>query len=421
MAMKIPSGSVVATKAQVITDVESTSTHVERRAVNTRQAEEAQAILAAIVESSEDAIISKDLNGIIQSWNEAATRIFGYTAEETIGRPVTILMPAERKNEEPDILDRIRHGERVEHYETVRQRKDGTLVDISLTISPVRDRHGDIIGASKIARDISRRKQAEEALRRTEKLAATGRLAATMAHEINNPLESITNLLYLVQKESMSPVARQHLELVEQEIDRVVHVAKQTLGFYRDSAGKDWVNISQVVSDVLEIYGYKFRSRDVKVQSELDDSAKVFTAAGEFRQVFSNLFINAVDALPKYGGRVRVRVRKTRDWADQARRGVRVTLGDTGSGIGAEQMAKIFEPFYTTKQEVGTGLGLWLSKNIVEKHGGKICLRSRVQPGKSGTVFTVFWPEATDIPEAIKDLRAGATKRDEKKGHLKVN
>ena len=365
-----------------------------------KQAEEAQAILAAIVESSEDAIISKDLNGIILSWNQGATRLFGYTAHEVIGRPVSILMPPERLDEEPDILQRIRQGERIEHYETVRRRKDGKLLDISLTVSPVRDRQGRVVAASKIARDITGRKQAEEALRRSEKLAATGRLAATMAHEINNPLESITNLLYLAGKESMTPLARQHLELAEQELDRVAHVAKQTLGFYRDSSSRDWVNISAVVSDLLEIYGYKFRSRDIKVQPELDSSAKLFTAGGEFRQVFSNLFINAVDALPKHGGRVRVRVRPARDWADHARRGVRIILGDTGSGISPAHMARIFDAFYTTKQEIGTGLGLWLSKSIVEKHGGKIRVRSRVQPGQSGTIFSVFWPEAADITDA---------------------
>jgi two-component system CheB/CheR fusion protein len=428
MAAKTPSASVVARKAQVNTNAASTratdthtqgidtqikGTQIERRAVSTKKAEEAQAILAAIVQSSEDAIVSKDLNGIIQSWNEGATRMFGYTEQEAIGRPVTILMPPERADEELGILERIRKGERVEHYETVRQRKDGTLVDISLTISPVRDRQGHIVGASKIARDITSRKQAEQVLRRTEKLAATGRLAATMAHEINNPLESITNLLYLVQKESMSPVARQHLELIEREIDRVVHVAKQTLGFYRDSASKDWVNVSQEVSDILEIYGYKFRSRDMKVQSDLDDAAKVFAAAGEFRQVFSNLFINAVDALPQHHGRVLVKVRKARDWADHERKGVRITLGDTGSGIGPEQMTKIFEPFYTTKPEIGTGLGLWLSKSIVEKHGGRMRLRSRAQPGRSGTVFTVFWPESTEVAGANKNVQPGQTKNDD--------
>jgi signal transduction histidine kinase len=184
----------------------------------------------------------------------------------------------------------------------------------------------------------------------------------------------------------------------------VAHVAQQTLGFYRDSASSDWVNISRIVIDLLEVYGYRSRYRDVQVEKDLDESAELFTSAGEFRQVFSNIFINAVDALPIEGGRIRIRVRRAQDWADSNRKGVRVTVGDTGSGIEPQHMAKIFDAFYTTKEEIGTGLGLWLSHSIVQKYGGYIRVRSRVTD-KSGTVFSIFWPEGHD-PKATSTVRA---------------
>lgn len=359
-----------------------------------KQAEQTRARLASIVESSDDAIISKDLNGVIMSWNAGAERIFGYTADEAIGQPVTMLMPPERVDEEPGILERIRRGESIEHYETIRRRKDGELLNISLSVSPVKDAQGRIVGASKIARNITERLHAEEALRRTEKLAAVGRMAATVAHEINNPLEAVTNLLYLLKQDlTLSPNSRHWVQLADQELERVAHAARQTLGFYRDNAAPAWLDARQVLDDLREVYEYRLRNRAIKLQTEIEPSLKVFASAGEFRQVFANLLINAIDAVPPGGGKIRVRARATREWNGTGRSGVRITVGDTGCGIESEHLSRIFEPFYTTKREVGTGLGLWLSRTVVEKHEGSIQVRSRAQADGTGTVFSVFWPD----------------------------
>ena len=192
--------------------------------------------LAAIVASSEDVILSKDLNGIITSWNDAATRVFGYTADEMIGTSILKLIPEHLHSDEKTIIESIRAGRRVEHFETVRRTKDGRLIDVSLTVSPVKDSSGQVIGASKILRDVSNRKRLEQSLLQAEKIAATGRMAATIAHEINNPLEAVMNLLFLLRPKIADEEGINYLATAESELARVSHIAKQTLGYYREHA-----------------------------------------------------------------------------------------------------------------------------------------------------------------------------------------
>ena len=192
--------------------------------------------LAAIVASSDDVIVSKDLNGIIMSWNDAATRVFGYSAEEMIGASILKLIPEHLHSDEETIIKNIRAGRSVEHFETVRRAKDGRLIDVSLTVSPIKDEEGRVIGASKILRDISGRKRMEQSLLQAEKIAATGRMAATIAHEVNNPLEAVMNLLYLLRAKITDDEGRGFLAAAEEELGRVSHIAKQTLGYYREHA-----------------------------------------------------------------------------------------------------------------------------------------------------------------------------------------
>jgi PAS domain S-box-containing protein len=354
-------------------------------------AEEASHRLAAIVESSDDGIVSKDLNGIVTSWNPGAQRIFGYTAAEMIGRSILTIIPPELHDTESEILATIARGERIEHFETIRLRKDGDRIEISLTVSPVMDETGRIIGAAKIVRDITQIKRAERALRTTERLASVGRLAATVAHEINNPLEAVTNLVYLARHAAIRSDVQSYLDAAEQELVRVSHLTKQTLGFYRETKSAANVRLGDLVTSLLPVFASRIRNKGIELCPEIEDHSEIYAVAGEIRQVIANLVSNSIDALTA-GGKVRIRVSSGTQSSPDRKPGVRLTVADTGCGIPSELRAKIFEPFFTTKRDVGTGLGLWVSESIVENHGGSIRVKSSTAPGKSWTVISVFLP-----------------------------
>lgn len=348
--------------------------------------------LAAIVESSDDAIASKDLNGIVTSWNRSAERLFGYKPEEIIGKPITLIIPPELHQDEQTILSKIRRGEKIEHFETVRLRKSGERIDVSLTISPVRGEDGSVIGAAKIVRDITESKKIDRALRITEKLAAAGRLAATIAHEINNPLEAVTNLVYLAKTDVQNTErVAEYLEMASRELERVAHIARQTLGFYRDTSLPVRFNVTQMLDDLLSLYERRFESRKITVVRQFDRNMEIKALIGEVRQAFSNLITNAIDAMPG-GGTLVIRARPTHAWESAHRPGVRITILDTGSGIPQKHRKNLFQPFFTTKEDVGTGLGLWITRSIVKKHGGLIRVKSRVAPDAHGTAFWIFLP-----------------------------
>jgi PAS domain S-box-containing protein len=362
-------------------------------------ADESAQRLAAIVESSDDAIISKDLRGVVTSWNPGAERIFGFMAEEMIGRPITKIIPLNLHDEEARILATIARGERIQHYETLRMTKTGDLVEISLTISPVRDDTGNIIGAAKIARDITQRKKTERALQMTERLASVGRLAATVAHEINNPLEAVINLVYLARRASSLHDSRRFLGMAEEELERVSHLTRQTLGFYRETRGATHFRLGEIVTSLLSVFASRTRNRGIVLSPEIESDVELYAVPGEIRQVVANLLSNSIDALDD-GGQVRIRVSLATQWTGDPTHGVRLTVADTGSGIPASARAQLFQPFFTTKKDVGTGLGLWVCKSIVENHRGTIRLRSATTPGKSWTVFSVFLPLNAQKPAA---------------------
>jgi len=365
-------------------------------------ADRAALLLAAIVESSDDAIVSKDLNGVVTSWNKAAERIFGWKAEEIIGRSITAIIPPELHKDEPKILAKLRAGERIDHFETVRVRKDGERLDISLTVSPIRDGDGRVIGAAKIARDITQQKRLEAAVQVSERLASVGRLAATVAHEINNPLEAITNFIYLSRHyQGLPDTVKQYLDYADHELSRVAHLARQTLGFYRDTSQATLVYVPRLVDDVLGIYQSKVNYKHLTIEREIEPGLTICAMQGEMKQVLSNLLANAIDA-SHAGGRIIIRARRSRN-LESGRSGVRMTIADTGSGIDEAHKPKLFKPFFTTKKEVGTGLGLWLSKDLLEKKGGSIQFRSR-SAMPSGTVMSIFLP--TLLPAPASELVA---------------
>jgi PAS domain S-box-containing protein len=362
-----------------------------------KRTEEARFRLAAIVESSEDAIVSKSLDGIVTSWNQAAQHMFGYTPEEMIGQSILRIIPTELHSEEAEILRKLRAGERIDHFETVRLKKNGEKLAVSLTISPVRDNHGRVIGTSKIARDISDRKNMERLLLQTEKLAATGRMAATMAHEINNPLEAVMNLIYLARTSCAGNAqAKELLETAEKEIDRVSHIARQSLGFYRDRGGQSEVKLHELIEDVLRVYQHKFSANQIRIKRRYECLRPLRSSRGEMIQIFSNLIANAVDAM-QHGGLLNVLVEET---ALPEGQGIRVAIEDQGVGIAPENLSRIFEPFFTTKVDVGTGIGLWVTKQLVENRSGRIHVESRTDAGNSGTLVSVTLP--FEFPKSLK-------------------
>ena len=354
-----------------------------------RQSNESRFRLAAIIDSADDAIVSKDLHGTITSWNAAASRMFGYSAAEMLGQPMRLLMPEELQHEEDEILRKIRAGEVTDHYETRRKKRNGDAFDVSVTVSPIRDEFGEIVGASNISRDISNRKQVELLLIRSEKFAATGRMAATIAHEINNPLEALVNLIFLARKNSEGNTdAHNYLLTAESELDRVSHIARQTLGFYRDTGSPTELLLHILIENVLSVYSSKLSSVGVITEKHFNDRRKILVRKGELLQIFSNIITNAADAM-RAGGTLTV---STDEVARYGREGIETVIRDSGMGIRPEHLGHIFEPFFTTKRDVGTGIGLWVTKQMVEGRGGRVSVTSSIEGGNRGTVVTVFIP-----------------------------
>jgi PAS domain S-box-containing protein len=244
--------------------------------------------------------------------------------------------------------------------------------------------------------DITDRKLAQQALLESEKLASVGRLAATVAHEINNPLEAVTNFIYLAKRNHDLPEkVRKQLNLADQELARVTHIAQQTLGFYRDNSRPSWIKIQDAIEDVLALYERKFVYKSLRVEKRIQPGLKLLTLQGELKQVLSNLITNAIDASTD-DGRIIVCARKWACGSTRQMEGVRITIADTGTGMPPAVREKAFIPFFTTKMEIGTGLGLWVTRNIVQKHNGSIRFRSRTG---AGTAMTVFLPGTEANPE----------------------
>ena len=353
----------------------------------TRENAKRLAELAAIVSSSDDVIVSKDLNGIITSWNDAATRVFGYSPEEMIGTSILKLIPEHLHSDEKRIIENIRAGRRIEHFETVRLAKNRRLIDVSLTVSPIKDEEGQVIGASKILRDISSRKRIEQSLLQAEKIAATGRMAATIAHEVNNPLEAVMNLLYLLRTKITDDEGRGFLETAEEELGRVSHIAKQTLGYYREHAAASRASVSDIAEHALTIYEPRCTAAGITVKRAVAPSAKIVLRRGEIMQVISNLIANSIYAM-REGGTLSLSVSDVSDPKD----GVVLTVEDDGAGIAPTDLPRVFDAFFTTRTTVGTGIGLFVAKQFVEGHGGRINIESNSESEKHGTTVRVFLP-----------------------------
>lgn len=269
---------------------------------------------------------------------------------------------------------------------------DGRFRTFLTLALPVRDSSGKVVRWFGTNTDIEAQRKTEEALRQSEKLAAVGRLASSIAHEINNPLEAVINLIYLAKASTSNDEVKAYLESADAELGRVAQITSQTLRFHKQQSAPAVTDVVEVVNSILMLYRRKLSHDGVNLKLDVRECSSLVCYAGEIRQVLANLIGNALDAM-SHGGVLRVKVREGTAW-QTAQRGVRITVADTGHGMTAQTMERLYEPFFTTKEAFGTGLGLWVSAGIVKKHGGSILARSSVLPGKSGTVFTVFLPYA---------------------------
>jgi signal transduction histidine kinase len=261
---------------------------------------------------------------------------------------------------------------------------------------PMKDSEGNVREWVGVIVDVHDQVLAEERLRRTEQLAAAGRLAATIAHEINNPLESVTNLIYLAEQSAeLDKGTREYLEIASQELQRAAHIVRQTLGFYRENAAPKVADIGEIAEGVIELYQRNFTAKTLRVIAEIKTGIRACVVPGEIRQVIANLVANSIDA-SDCGGEIRVTV-------EGDERVVTIRVADQGTGIADEYLPHLFEPFFTTKKDVGTGLGLWVSRDLVEKHHGTLSLETKTGPDDHGTVFTAVLPMSGIAPKEISN------------------
>lgn len=362
----------------------------------------AAAQLAAIVESSVDAIVSKQLDGTILSWNRAAERIFGYSAEEMVGSSVYKLIPLELHDEESDILSRVSRGEQIAHYETTRVRKDGNRITISLTVSPVLDAAGNIAGVASIKRDITEYKRAEQIVRQAAKMEAIGRLAGGLAHDFNNHLHALSGFAHFIGRDpGLSPKSRQDLVQIHKAAERMASLTHQLLAFARQQVlMPETVELGAVITDAQPMLQRLIGSNYIlQVSQQHSDVLWIRVDRGQMIQVLMNLITNARDAMPE-GGNLLVRTSTIdvteEEMIDVSRnpiapgRYAMLEVVDRGMGIAPQDVTRMFEPFFTTKEVGrGTGLGLATVEGIVSQSKGHIQIETAIG---EGTTFRILLP-----------------------------
>ncbi|HEX3661557.1 MAG TPA: ATP-binding protein [Acidobacteriaceae bacterium] len=322
--------------------------------------------------------------------NQFLADMNGYAFALHIGRTVGGILPAPAATRLEECIEAVfTSGHPVRNLDIAWEPEPGRLRSWLVHLYPVHTDPGSTRWVGAILVDTTEQRRAEVALRRTEKLAATGRLAASIAHEINNPLEAVMNLLFLIRQENLAPEPARFAELAQQEVTRVAEITQQTLRFYRQSTLPAESNVRELLDSVLTLHTGRIQALQVELRRDYPGNLQLFCLAGELRQVFANLIGNALDAMTPAGGRLIVRARSI---TRRGTPGIRVTVADTGSGITPDALRHIFEPFFTTKEATGTGLGLWVSDQIIRKHHGVASVRSCTAGAHPGTVFTVFFP-----------------------------
>jgi PAS domain S-box-containing protein len=339
---------------------------------------------ASMLDLANDAILVLDLEGKILFWNRGAERLYGWMREEVRGKHAHTLLATQFPVPLQEILDAVRAvGEW--RGEIVHTNKEGRTIVVASRWTPRTGSVG-LIGTFEINRDLTEEKRRQEHSRNAERLATLGRLAATVAHEINNPLDVLNNIFYLLEQQPLSDRARELILQGEAEVKCIAEITNATLRYSRSSPQPTEISLRDVLDNVLSMHAGQIRNRDVQVVKRYRTEGRVIARASEMRQVFANLVGNALDALPD-GGKLRISLTPRSDY------GYFVAIADHGTGMPPSVRQYIFEPFFTTKGASGTGLGLWIARDIVRNHRGSIRVRSYTEPGRSGTVFVLWIPK----------------------------
>ncbi len=396
LSMGVLIGLFTRSRLHAVSDAYKTSLDVlNRRAEEIFQSEQQ---LRTTLDSIGDGVITCDADGKIQMMNPVAQQLTGWSQVDASGHPLEEVFCIVRETTREPMENPVSKVKRLNSIVGVADhpiliRKDGTELHIADSGAPIRDQSGKTAGIVLVFRDITRERRTQEALLANEKLAVAGRLAATIAHEIHNPLDSVSNLLYLMRTGVSDEESKHFMDLAEQELARVTQISRAMLGLYRESKAPVQVDLKEMLIEILLLMERRFSDLDVTMHADLPNSVVVDAFPAELRQVFTNLITNAAEAASP-GGQVRVSIlpQEAGVGADGVKQqaGATIVISDNGAGVPENVKPHLFQPFFTTKGEYGTGLGLWVSRGIINKHGGSIDLDSSTDNGAHGTIVSVF-------------------------------
>ena len=369
--------------------------------------------LQTTLESVGDGLIACNQKGYIELMNPVAQRLTGWTLEEAKGRRLaTVFRTVDEETREPVKNPGEETDDPAAKNHALLLAKDDAEYLIDQSAAPIRDARGKVAGVVLVFRDVTDVRKREAALMAHEKLAVAGRLSASIAHEIHNPLDSVANLHYLMEKETDGALQQRYLAMAQQELNRTLQISRAMLGLYREPKAPVEVNMRELLQSVLLLLDRQLKDQFVAVERRLEEDAFIQGFPGELRQVFTNLITNAAEAA---GPRGRVQVLLESELPADTRPGAMVTISDSGPGVPESVQAKLFKPFFTTKGELGTGLGLWVSRGIVEKHGGKIELSNSIDPAYPGAAVRVYLPAlgpaAATVTAAVPENGAARSPR----------
>ena len=396
LSMGVLIGLFTRSRLHAVSDAYKTSLDVlNRRAEEIFQSEQE---LRTTLDSIGDGVITCDADGRIQMMNPVAQTLTGWSQVDAGGRPLEEVFCIVHQTTREPMENPVSKVKRLNSIvgvanHTILIRKDGTELHIADSGAPIRDQSGKMAGIVLVFRDITRERRTQEALLANEKLAVAGRLAATIAHEIHNPLDSVSNLLYLMRTGVSEEESKHFMDMAEQELARVTQISRAMLGLYRESKAPVQVDLREMLLEILLLMERRFTDLDVTMHADLPNTIVVDAFPAELRQVFTNLITNAAEAASP-GGQVRVSIipQAAGLGADgqQQQAGATIIIADNGEGVPESVRPHLFQPFFTTKGEHGTGLGLWVSRGIINKHGGSIDLNSSTDNGAHGTIVSVF-------------------------------